>query len=230
MSDTFDHSQLPQDDALAAEFVLGLLSQADRQAAERRIAREPAFAGLVAHWEAQLVPFADDIAPVQPPHDVWLRISTALPPEKVQASRWASLAFWRGFAIGASGLALASLVALFVVPNAPSQKPLVATITGGNTTLVATIDPRTNNIVVVPAALNIPADKVPELWLIPADGKPRSLGILRRDQAVTLVLPPGLATQATAAAVLAVSVEPPGGSPTGLPTGPVIGQGKLTNL
>ena len=31
-------------------------------------------------------------------------------------------------------------------------------------------------------------------------------------------------------AVLAVSLEPPGGSPTGLPTGPVIGTGKLTSL
>jgi len=29
---------------------------------------------------------------------------------------------------------------------------------------------------------------------------------------------------------LAVSLEPPGGSTTGLPTGPVIGTGKLTNL
>jgi anti-sigma-K factor RskA len=33
-----------------------------------------------------------------------------------------------------------------------------------------------------------------------------------------------------AQATLAVSVEPPGGSPTGLPTGPVIASGKLTKL
>jgi anti-sigma-K factor RskA len=31
-------------------------------------------------------------------------------------------------------------------------------------------------------------------------------------------------------ATLAVSLEPPGGSPTGQPTGPVIASGKLTNL
>jgi anti-sigma-K factor RskA len=31
-------------------------------------------------------------------------------------------------------------------------------------------------------------------------------------------------------ATLAVSSEPPGGSPTGLPTGPVIASGKLTKL
>jgi anti-sigma-K factor RskA len=82
----------------------------------------------------------------------------------------------------------------------------------------------------VPAAANIPADRVAELWLIPADGKPRSLGLLRADRPVTLALSPNLAGQATAAAVLAVSLEPPGGSPTGAPTGPVIGQGKLINL
>jgi hypothetical protein len=42
--------------------------------------------------------------------------------------------------------------------------------------------------------------------------------------------PVDLAGRITPDAALAVSLEPPGGSPTGLPTGPVIAAGKLTNL
>ena len=74
------------------------------------------------------------------------------------------------------------------------------------------------------------ATRVPELWLIPPDGKPRPVGLLRADQTVTLTLPADLAALAKKDAVLAVSLEPPGGSTTGLPTGPVIATGKLTSL
>jgi anti-sigma-K factor RskA len=83
---------------------------------------------------------------------------------------------------------------------------------------------------VVPAAFAADATRVPELWLIPADGKPRALGLLRADSAVTIVIPAALRPHASANATLAVSLEPPGGSPTGAPTGPVVATGKLTNL
>jgi len=43
-------------------------------------------------------------------------------------------------------------------------------------------------------------------------------------------LPTDLAALAKKDVVLAVSLEPPGGSTTGLPTGPVIATGKLTSL
>jgi anti-sigma-K factor RskA len=95
---------------------------------------------------------------------------------------------------------------------------------------VATIDASRGTVAVVPAAFSPDATRVPELWLIPADGKPRPLGLLRADQKVTLTLPTDLAAFAKKDAVLAVSLEPPGGSTTGLPTGPVIATGKLTSL
>jgi anti-sigma-K factor RskA len=83
---------------------------------------------------------------------------------------------------------------------------------------------------VQPAAFSADATREAELWLIPADGKPRPLGMLRADRAVVITIPRELMAQAVANAVLAVSLEPPGGSTTGLPTGPVIAQGKLTTL
>ena len=82
----------------------------------------------------------------------------------------------------------------------------------------------------MPAAYSADTTRVPELWLIPADGKPRPLGLLRADRTVTIAIPPEFARQTASNAVLAVSLEPPGGSPTGQPTGPVIGTGKLTSL
>jgi|SRR6516164_2565282 len=61
-------------------------------------------------------------------------------------------------------------------------------------------------------------------------GGSRSLGLIQPGQPIRLTIPPDLAGHLTPDAALAVSLEPPGGSPTGLPTGPVIASGKLTSL
>ena len=82
MSDARDHIDPPDDDTLAAEYALGVLDQRTRVAVERRIARERGFAALVEAWQLKLTPWADDVAPVQPPLDVWNRISAALPTER----------------------------------------------------------------------------------------------------------------------------------------------------
>jgi hypothetical protein len=60
--------------------------------------------------------------------------------------------------------------------------------------------------------------------------QPRSLGLIQPGQPIRLTIPPDLAGRLTPDAALAVSLEPPGGSPTGQPTGPVIASGKLTSL
>jgi anti-sigma-K factor RskA len=72
--------------------------------------------------------------------------------------------------------------------------------------------------------------RVLELWLIAPGGKPRSLGLIEAGRAIHINLPADLIGHVAADTTLAVSLEPPGGSPTGQPTGPVIANGKLTNL
>ncbi|MGB9324182.1 MAG: anti-sigma factor, partial [Pseudolabrys sp.] len=125
----------------------------------------------------------------------------------------------------------ACLAALLYFGVFIQQQPLVATIEGGGQRhFVATIDSGRGTVAVVPAAFSSDATRVPELWLIPPDGRPRAVGLLHADQTVVLTLPPELAALAKNNAVLAVSLEPPGGSTTGLPTGPVIATGKLTSL
>jgi anti-sigma-K factor RskA len=64
-----------------------------------------------------------------------------------------------------------------------------------------------------------------ELWALPEGGKPVSLGLIGTHETQTMMLPPRLAHIIDAARGMAMSVEPKGGSPTGLPTGPVLYQG-----
>jgi anti-sigma-K factor RskA len=229
MTDTLDHGPLPDDEVLAAEYALGVLAGADRSAAEQRLVRERAFARSVAEWEQRLAPWAAEISEVTPPPDMWDRITLALPAQR--AGLWENLKFWRGLSFAAGALAAACLAALIYLGALTQQQPLVATIeSGGQRHFVATIDARRGAVSVVPAAFSADATRVPELWLIPPDGRPRAVGLLRPDQPVSLPLPVDLAALAKSDAVLAVSLEPPGGSTTGLPTGPVIGTGKLTSL
>lgn len=231
MSDDRNYIGSSDDDTLAAEYVLGVLSAAERAEAKRRIARERGFAALVEAWQARLIPWTDEIVPVQPPVDLWNRISAALPAERAAGGLWSSLMLWRWLTAGAGALALASLVALFVAVNQPAPKPLIATIENSNARIfVATVDPARDTIAVVPATYTADPSRVPELWLIAPGDKPRSLGLLRPDQATTISVPASLRGLATGQAVLAVSLEPQGGSTTGAPTGPVIGQGKLSSL
>ena len=231
MSDTFDHNATHDDDLLAAEYALGVLAGAERAAAEQRVAREPAFARLVTDWAQRLAPLAAEIAGVAPPPQLWDRIADALPAQTQRGGLWQSIAFWRGLSFAAGALAAACLAGLIYLGAFTQQQTLVATIEGGgNRQFVATIDTRRGAVAVVPASFSADATRVPELWLIPPDGRPRSVGLLRPDQTVTLTLPPELAALAKDNAVLAVSLEPPGGSTTGLPTGPVIATGKLTSL
>ena len=125
---------------------------------------------------------------------MWDAIAAALPATSPpRASLWQSLAFWRGLTLATGALAAACIGALIYLGNAPQQAPLIAAIDGGgHHHFVATLDTRSGSIAVVPAAFSADATRVPELWLIPADGKPRPLGLLRADRAVTITIPPAL--------------------------------------
>jgi Uncharacterized protein conserved in bacteria len=59
-----------------------------------------------------------------------------------------------------------------------------------------------------------------ELWWIGANGRPVALGVLPKHGRMQRALPAGMSMKGSGK--LAVSLEPPGGSPTGQPTGPVI--------
>ena len=230
MSDAIDHSGLPEDELLAAEYALGVLTGAERDTVAQRAAREHAFAAMVAAWETRLAPWAAEIDEVVPPPQVWEGIAASLPQPAARTSLWDNLAFWRVFAF-ASVLAAACLAVVIYLGAARPGGPLVAAIeAGGQRSFVATVDLERRTIAVLPAAFTADATRVPELWLIPPGGKPVPVGLLNGDKPIVIAIPPALVARTASGATLAVSLEPPGGSPTGAPTGPVIGAGKLTAL
>jgi len=67
-----------EDDALAEDLVLGILPDAEREAAERREAAEPDFAQLVSAWRQRLELLPDPVEPVVPPKGVWDRIAALI--------------------------------------------------------------------------------------------------------------------------------------------------------
>ena len=230
MTDIGNHDSFSADELQAAEYALGVLASTDREAAALRVARDRAFAALVAAWEERLAPWTAELPEVAPPPQVWERIAAQLPGAQRRPRFWQSLVFWRGFGI-VSALAAACLAVLLYLGTASQQAELVASIEGdGQRIFVAVIDVKRAVIAVVPAAYRSDPTRVPELWLIPSGGKPLPLGVLPADGLAQIAIPPAFADQTRRDAILAVSLEPPGGSPTGQPTGPVIGSGKLTNL
>jgi anti-sigma-K factor RskA len=223
---------------IAAEYVLGVLDAKERRAVEQLIARSSAFAAEVAFWEERLGGLAAMVPPVAPPADGWARIESQLGRAKPGPAQgeglWQSLTFWRSLAIGASALAVASLAGLIYLAQVPALKPpLVAQLgaEGGKTGFVAAVNSRGGTLTIVPAALlSAEEQKAMELWLIPPGDKPHSLGLIDPNKPVTIKVPKDLLSEVSKEAVLAVSLEPPGGSPTGQPTGPVIANGKLAAL
>src|SRR6266436_10281700 len=134
-NDTMDPAQDPANDGnlIAAEYVLGVLSAAQRREVERRLSQEPALASEVAFWEERLTGLTDAVAPVAPPEAAWSRIETAIGAAPTPPSIWQSLVFWRSFAIASATLAAASIAALVyigLVPGAraPLIAPLMATL------------------------------------------------------------------------------------------------------
>jgi anti-sigma-K factor RskA len=224
------------DKLVAAEYALGVLGAAERRQAQQRMAHDQAFANEVAFWEERLGAFADAVAPVAPPDRTWTRIARAIrarDPSAPHESLWQSLTFWRSFAIGSAALAAASIGALTFIEISPLPRaPMLATLgaSSGQPNFVAAVNAGGTSLLVVPAALLTSDQRARELWLIPAGDKPHSLGLIEPGRPVRLDVPRDLVTRITADAALAVSMEPPGGSPTGQPTGPVIASGKLTSL
>jgi len=228
----YDNPELRE--RLAAEYVLGTMPARVRRRFEQLMAGDPQLTRTAGDWSDRLLPLNETTADEEPPPSVWRAIESrigafavqSVPPAS-QPSWFGSLAFWRGFAItaGAATIALALYIALFAGRMPAPTVVAVLAGHGGEPGWVAMRGPKPDEVsfsAVVPAPDSKP--HAFELWGI-AGGPPRSLGLLPQQsgRAVTLraaQIPP-------AGGVLAVSLEPPGGSPTGTPTGPVLYQGKV---
>jgi anti-sigma-K factor RskA len=233
-------SEPPGPDLEAAEYALGVQDAAQRRRSQTRIETDPAFAARVAAWESRLAGLFDGIAPVTPPQHVWPGIRRRLGWPAVEGARgnlWQSVGFWRAAAAAAivATTALAVLNTVREVPPAVTPAAVARAVTtlsfdDGTPAYLATLDTASGAILLVPVPSAPDAEgRVPELWLIPAGEAPRSLGVVTTDKAHTIAVPAELRRAMTAGSTLAISLEPVGGAPQGVPTGPIVAKGNIAS-
>jgi anti-sigma-K factor RskA len=231
-----DYSRPELVDRLAAAYVAGTLRGPARRRFVSLMRSNPGLRFAVQAWEARLMPLTTSLAPVPPPQRVWQRIEARIAPAQAAPAAgpgwWGQLAVWRAFS-GVATAAAVTLALLLALPQ-PSQPPIVVVLSAAGgvapeggvipASFVASISADGRAMVTKPiTTVALQADRALELWAVPPEGAPRSLGLISA-QAATVVKR-GKVLDNTAA--LAVSLEPPGGSPTGAPTGPILYVGKL---
>ena len=215
---------------LAGEYVLGTMPGRARTRFERLMRDNATVAAEVAAWEARFAPLDAIAEPVAPPARVWSAVERRIGPDvrsPAPARGWfGSFAFWRGLAAGAAA-ACAGLALYLALAPTPPGPTVVAVLAGdgGQPSWVALTQPGHGEVSVA-AIRDLAADTAHsfQLWGI-SGGPPRPLGILPPEASRRLLV--AASSVPPLGGVLAVSLEPPGGSPTGQPTGPVLYQGKV---
>jgi len=119
-----------------------------------------------------------------------------------------------------------------VVAQAPAQlgARLVAVLQQDPTApaFLLTVDPQSRTLVVRRVSATAEAGRSYELWLISSQfPTPKSLGVVGNDEFTQRQIPGNFDVATLRAASYAVSLEPSGGSPSGVPTGPVLFTGKI---
>ena len=79
-------------------------------------------------------------------------------------------------------------------------------------------------------AIPVPEGRAAQLWAIEGDKPPIPLGTFRAAGPGTYIAEAKASAVIKPGTILAISIEPPGGSPTGAPTGPVIATGTLNKV
>jgi anti-sigma-K factor RskA len=229
-----EEPELSGDEAVAAEYVLGVLPAEERAVAALRIEDDAAFAQLVALWEQRLSPLGEAYREVTPPAALHEAIGNRLFGSSQQAAParglWQSLALWRGLSAAAvMALAVAVAVPLMAPPPGKPDGMLMTSMasTGGDISYLAMYDRASGQIGLSRVAGEPEAGRDFELWVIEGQNPPRSLGLIGPDETQRIAVTPDMSPMIDAGATFAISMEPSGGSPTGQPTGPVVASGSL---
>lgn len=232
---------------LAGEYVLGLMGEAERAAFEQRLATDPLARAALATSRERFLEIDTSAAPVSPSPQLWARIEGGLATASATAqsnvidltsrrregtamdsasprSLPTRRSFWQGFAA-------ASVLAMFGGGIAGYQlslrKPrLVVVLLDAQAQPVSIVETyEGQRIRVVPlGTIDVPQGKTLQVWTLPdKQTGPVSMGLLETSTARVLEgpsLPPPQPNQ-----LYEITIEQAGGSPTGKPTGPIVGKG-----
>lgn len=218
----------------ADAYVLGLLDEDEHRSTETEMEQDEGLARAVAvsrdkFLELDLV---GPMASVSP--DLWARIERQLGPQERKKSATApptavndnGLSWWRGFGLSAAAASLLLVGALSYTLLGRAEPQVIAVLMNEGGEPVVMIEDFGNDTArVVPLTdVNVAEDRSLQLWTLPSsDTGPVSLGVLDGWRTATVAgpdLPGPLEEQ-----LYEITVEPLGGSPTGKPTGPILGKG-----
>ncbi|MGI9332172.1 MAG: anti-sigma factor [Gammaproteobacteria bacterium] len=226
--------------ALAAEYVLGTLRGGARRRFERLIDDNVELRREVEHWEANLYRLLDGLPDRTPPASVWRRIESEIglesgnripahstgqlppPTTSLVATLLNSLGFWRGWSLAASVVAVVLALALVLVPSSSTVTSMVVVTDDARSqaSWVVSGEAGSREIrvrAIAPQAIE--GDRVFQLWVLPAgETTVQSVGLIPASGQARLDVSESVAALLADAQKFGVSVEPPGGSPTGQPT------------
>jgi anti-sigma-K factor RskA len=227
-------SALTENDiALAGEYVLGLLDPAEMAGAQARAATDAAFAAEIDAWRERLQSMAGG-ADMPAPEHVWSGIERALPQPTGQDVGRGQVRLWQGLTAATAAIAAYFGFLAWNPPSPPpadASPPLVAALGSetGNAAITARYDAASGELLLTPVSLET-GRLYPELWVIPADGKARSLGMMATDKPTQVIVTAEMRAYMAQGATLAITPEPAGGAPGGKATGPVIASGKISTI
>lgn len=229
MSEAENHNE---DDVLAAEYAMHLLPASERAAFEARLQAEPDLRALVAQWRERLSPLDDQTAPVAPPAQIKKALEGELFGQEASAVPfWERVTLWRWASLTSMAAAIA-LAAFVVFAPEPSKGPvMVAEVAAADDSLrlLARYDDKQGVLEVSRIRGEAAQGRSLELWLIAGQNDPVSLGVLPTDKRGRITIDARLRPLMDNA-VLAISDEPLGGSPTGRSTGPVLAVGQINSV
>lgn len=233
---------------LAAEYVLGTLRGAARRRFESIARDEQSVRNEVEAWSLRLTPLAERVPAETPPTRVWRKIQSRIetpvstgalaanmPKDPVNTSLLHSLlnslGFWRSLGMGAATVAAALVFAVLNGTLPSQQDPLLTAVLEDQGVARMVVEQPSAHLLTVKMVKPWMAapDNSLQLWVLGADGKPRSLGIIQQD-GTTKIDTRELDAIVANGALFALSKEPRGGSPTGLPTGTILCKGVIAKL
>jgi anti-sigma-K factor RskA len=235
MSVNDDIGERQDEGALVGEFALGLLDADEHARMAARIAADPALRAELRMWRLRLAALDGDYAEQQAPRAALLRAEARLFRQPRPPGLWNRLSFWRSLAAGGVAVAVAAIGFNLMQPAQLDPEELafqlVAAIEaqeGSGVSFVALYDPATGMLRLTSLSGEPMPDRDFELWAIHDTQPPVSMGVVPMDARAEIEMPDDMPF--TERTVLAVSIEPRGGSPTGEPTGPVVAMGKATAI
>jgi len=214
--------------ALAADYAIGLMAAPARRRFEKLLLEDAALRAELVHWQESLASLTETLPEVPVPERVWHGVTARIEPQELHVPE--KRPFWNWLRVTA---ALASIVVLVFLGSLYTHDDARyrATLLSADAQPALKVEAHDNYLQVEPLTLAaVDPQRSLELWAIPADGKPISLGVIPAGGKGKVELSAAQKALIGKPIALAVSLEPKGGSPTGQPTGPVLYQGALAAL